>query len=59
MIGIDTNVLVRYLVQDDPEQSAQQGKVLAYKFQGKRFDCGSVSGFVSATNYFSNKVYGL
>ena len=23
MIGIDTNVLVRYLVQDDPEQSAQ------------------------------------
>ena len=23
MIGIDTNVLVRYIVQDDPEQSAQ------------------------------------
>ena len=23
MIGIDTNVLVRYLVQDEPEQSAQ------------------------------------
>ena len=23
MTGIDTNVLVRYLVQDDPEQSAQ------------------------------------
>ncbi len=22
VIGIDTNVLVRYLVQDDPEQSA-------------------------------------
>jgi predicted nucleic-acid-binding protein len=23
MIGLDTNVLVRYLTQDDPEQSAQ------------------------------------
>ncbi len=31
---------------------AQQGKVLAYKFKGKRFDCGSVDGFVEATNYF-------
>ena len=31
---------------------AKQGKVLAYKFQGKRFDCGSVEGFVKATNYF-------
>jgi len=31
---------------------AKEGKVLAYKFQGKRFDCGSVDGFVQATNYF-------
>ncbi len=34
---------------------AQQKKVLAYKFQGRRFDCGSVDGFVEATNYFYNK----
>ena len=34
---------------------AKQGKVIAYKFEGKRFDCGSVNGFVSATNYFFNK----
>lgn len=34
---------------------AQQGKVLAYKFEGQRFDCGSVEGFVEATNYFYNK----
>ncbi|EOD6996825.1 UTP--glucose-1-phosphate uridylyltransferase, partial [Campylobacter jejuni] len=27
----------------------------AYKFQGKRFDCGSVEGFVEATNYFYEK----
>ena len=32
---------------------ASQGKVLAYKFQGTRFDCGSIKGFLSATNYFA------
>ena len=30
---------------------AQQGCVIAYKFQGLRFDCGSVPGFIEATNY--------
>jgi UTP--glucose-1-phosphate uridylyltransferase len=34
---------------------ALQGKVLAYRFSGKRFDCGSVDGFVEATNYFYNR----
>ena len=34
---------------------AKKGKVLAYKFEGKRFDCGSVDGFVEATNYFYKK----
>ncbi len=34
---------------------AQRGMVLAYKFKGKRFDCGSVAGFVEATNYFYEK----
>ncbi|WP_457746998.1 UTP--glucose-1-phosphate uridylyltransferase GalU [Sulfurimonas sp.] len=33
-------------------QQAKEGKVVAYKFKGKRFDCGSVDGFVEATNYF-------
>ncbi|MGB6018549.1 MAG: UTP--glucose-1-phosphate uridylyltransferase, partial [Sulfurimonadaceae bacterium] len=28
---------------------------LAYKFTGRRFDCGSVDGFVEATNYFYQK----
>ena len=37
---------------------AKQGKVIAYKFKGKRFDCGSVDGFVEATNYFYNKTKG-
>jgi UTP--glucose-1-phosphate uridylyltransferase len=31
---------------------AGKGRVLAYKFKGRRFDCGSVEGFVEATNYF-------
>jgi UTP--glucose-1-phosphate uridylyltransferase len=26
--------------------------VLAYRFKGRRFDCGSLEGFVDATNYF-------
>ncbi len=37
---------------------AKRGKVIAYKFQGTRFDCGSVKGFVVATNAFA-KVEGL
>ncbi|MCF6331354.1 MAG: UTP--glucose-1-phosphate uridylyltransferase GalU [Sulfurimonas sp.] len=36
-------------------EQAKQGNVIAYKFKGKRFDCGSVNGFVQATNYFYNK----
>jgi len=39
-------------------EQAKQGKVIAYKFKGKRFDCGSVNGFVEATNYFYNKTQG-
>ncbi len=37
-------------------KQAKQGKVIAYKFKGKRFDCGSVDGFVEATNYFYEKM---
>ena len=33
-------------------EMAKQGKVIGYKFKGKRFDCGSVDGFVEAVNYF-------
>jgi len=36
-------------------EQGKQGKVIAYKFKGKRFDCGSVDGFVEATNYFYEK----
>ena len=37
---------------------AKTTKVLAYKFRGKRFDCGSVDGYVEATNYFYDKSQG-
>ena len=37
-------------------EQAKQGKVVAYKFDGKRFDCGSIDGFVEATNYFYGKI---
>jgi len=35
---------------------AQKGMVLGYKFRGKRFDCGSVDGFVEATNHFYDRL---
>ncbi|SFV56972.1 UTP--glucose-1-phosphate uridylyltransferase [hydrothermal vent metagenome] len=37
-------------------EQAKEGMVIAYKFKGKRFDCGSVDGFVEATNWFYNKM---
>jgi len=33
---------------------ARQHKVLAYKFSGKRLDCGTVGGFVDANIFFRN-----
>lgn len=36
---------------------AQNGCVMAYAFKGRRFDCGSVDGFVEATNYVYENVY--
>ncbi|MBJ7552835.1 UTP--glucose-1-phosphate uridylyltransferase GalU [Marinomonas spartinae] len=38
-------------------QQAKEGCVLAYQFKGRRFDCGSVDGFVEATNYCYQNVY--
>lgn len=34
---------------------AREGMVIAYRFKGRRFDCGSVGGFVEATNYYHRK----
>jgi len=42
---------------DALQTQAQRGCVMAYKFNGIRFDCGSVPGFVEATNYVYENVY--
>jgi UTP--glucose-1-phosphate uridylyltransferase len=39
-------------ITDALQIQARKNMVLAYRFKGQRFDCGSVDGFVSATNYF-------
>jgi UTP--glucose-1-phosphate uridylyltransferase len=38
-------------------KQATEGCVIAYKFRGKRFDCGSIEGFVEATNYVYENIY--
>lgn len=39
-------------ITDALQTLAKQGKVIAYRFDGQRFDCGSVDGYVEATNFF-------
>ncbi|WP_104722251.1 UTP--glucose-1-phosphate uridylyltransferase GalU [Helicobacter mesocricetorum] len=39
-------------------EQCKKGMVLAYKFKGKRYDCGSIDGFVRATNVFYQKFQG-
>lgn len=39
-------------ITDALMEQAKNGRVIAYKFQGKRYDCGSIDGFVEATNAF-------
>ncbi len=36
---------------------AKNGCVMAYKFKGRRFDCGSLHGYVEATNYCYEKFH--
>ncbi|HDM8051087.1 TPA: UTP--glucose-1-phosphate uridylyltransferase GalU [Vibrio fluvialis] len=38
-------------------KQAKAGCVLAYKFKGQRFDCGSVEGYIEATNYCYENLY--
>ncbi len=34
---------------------AKNGKVIAYKFKGNRFDCGDVKGYLDACNFFAKQ----
>jgi UTP--glucose-1-phosphate uridylyltransferase len=42
---------------DALQTQARKGCVMAYKFKGRRFDCGSVPGFVEATNFVYEHYY--
>lgn len=37
-------------------EQAKLGRVIGYKFEGTRYDCGSLDGFVRATNDFYKRV---
>lgn len=43
-------------ITDALMEQAKNGRVLAYKFKGKRYDCGNMDGFVSATMDFYKKL---
>jgi len=58
MIGLDTNILVRYLTQDDPVQSAKANEILERRLTPKN------PGFVSVvviveTAWVLDRAYGL
>ena len=44
-------------ITDALQRQAASGCVMAYKFAGTRFDCGSVPGFVAATNHVYEHIY--
>lgn len=44
-------------ITDALMKQAQNGCVLAYKFKGQRFDCGSVEGYIDATNFCYENLY--
>lgn len=44
-------------ITDAIMQQAKEGCVIAYKFRGTRFDCGSIEGFVDATNHVFEHIY--
>lgn len=44
-------------ITDALKRQAQDGCVLAFRFKGRRFDCGSIDGFVDATNHCYEKFY--
>ena len=43
-------------ITDALKIQAKRGKVIAYKFKGRRFECGSVKGYLEATNHFANNL---
>jgi UTP--glucose-1-phosphate uridylyltransferase len=44
-------------ITDALMKQAQDGCVIAYKFKGKRFDCGGAEGYIDATNFCFENFY--
>ena len=44
-------------ITDALMKQAQSGCVIAYKFKGKRFDCGGAEGYIDATNFCFENYY--
>lgn len=58
MIGIDTNVLVRYLVQDDPAQSLRATRILEQRL--REDDPGFISLVtIAETVWVLDRAYGM
>ncbi|HET6175415.1 MAG TPA: type II toxin-antitoxin system VapC family toxin [Candidatus Sulfotelmatobacter sp.] len=58
MIGLDTNVLLRYLTQDDPVQSAKATEILERRLTPKNLGFVSVVAMVEAV-WVLDRAYGL
>ena len=58
MIGLDTNILVRYLTQDDPLQSARASEILERRLTLKNPGYVSVVAMVE-TVWVLDRAYGL
>ena len=43
-------------ITDALRAQARDGNVIGYKFKGRRFDCGSIEGFMEATNFVYSKI---
>jgi len=44
-------------ITDALNEQAKKGCVLGYKFKGQRFDCGSIQGYIDATNHCYEQYY--
>jgi predicted nucleic-acid-binding protein len=58
MIGLDTNILVRYLAQDDPAQSAKATEILEHRLTEKNPGFVSVIAMVE-TVWVLDRAYGF
>lgn len=58
MIGLDTNVLIRYLTQDDPLQSAKAAEILERRLTPKNPGFVSIVAMVE-TVWVLDRAYGL